>query len=73
MKTLEEQLEDVQQAIAKAETMQEYRIKDRMVRYASDNTLEILYKRETTLMNRIARRDAISSGFTAGRISKCDY
>lgn len=67
--TLEEQLANVQAAIAKAEMVEEYQIKDRRMKHATTQ-LEQLYKRETSLLNRIARRDGIASGLGAGRISK---
>lgn len=67
--TLEEQLDNVQQAIAKAESMQEYAIKDRRMKYATEQ-LDVLYKRESMLLAKIARRDARFSGSGAGRISR---
>ena len=67
MATLEEQLANVQAAIAKAEDIQEYEIKDRRMVHAN---LDSLYKRENTLLARIARRDAAIYGSRAGRIAK---
>jgi hypothetical protein len=67
--TLEEQLDNVQQAIAKAESINEYSIKDRRMKYATEQ-LDVLYKRESMLLAKIARRDAILTGSGAGRISR---
>lgn len=65
--TLEEQLINVQEAITKAEQMEEYEIKDRRMKYAN---LDALYKRESMLLSRIQRRDAAIYGNRAWRIAK---
>lgn len=65
--TLEEQLDNVQAAILKAESVQEYEIKDRRMVHAD---LAVLYKRENTILARIQRRDSALRGSRAGRIAK---
>lgn len=67
--TLEEQLANVQAAIQKAEMVEEYQIKDRRMRN-STSQLEHLYKRETSLLNRIQRRDSMLQGISPSRIAR---
>ena len=54
VKTLEEQLESVQNAIEKAELRSKYTIKDRSM---ESSEIRYLYDREEYLLNRITRRD----------------
>ncbi|MCK5219103.1 hypothetical protein KAR10_06260 [bacterium] len=61
VKTYAEQLEEVQTAIAKAEKVQAFSIKDRSSSFAD---LETLYKRETWL-RRMATREARGGGIRA--------